>query len=194
MEIPYEDYVEHHGVKNQKWGEQHGPPYPLDRNAARQARKAAKAERRAKRQAEKEAAKRKKKRAESLKKARETKQRKKQEAAEQAKREAEEKKRKEKILQDPKKLYKHRKEFTKEEIQDALQRFEWEQKVQSYSTTRLENTAKKAQSLVKIMTAGVGGYNTVAGAYNAFFPDSKLPIIDLGGKKKKNNSGGGGDN
>lgn len=25
------DYLEHHGVKNQKWGQRNGPPYPLDR-------------------------------------------------------------------------------------------------------------------------------------------------------------------
>lgn len=26
----YRDYLEHHGIKNQKWGVQNGPPYPLN--------------------------------------------------------------------------------------------------------------------------------------------------------------------
>lgn len=30
----YRDYLSHHGIKNQKWGIQHGPPYPLDSKAS----------------------------------------------------------------------------------------------------------------------------------------------------------------
>ena len=35
IDIPYkvtrsEDYLEHHGIKGQKWGVKNGPPYPLD--------------------------------------------------------------------------------------------------------------------------------------------------------------------
>lgn len=26
----YRDYLSHHGIKNQRWGVKHGPPYPLD--------------------------------------------------------------------------------------------------------------------------------------------------------------------
>lgn len=37
------DELCHHGVDGQKWGVQHGPPYPLDRSAARQAAKKRKA-------------------------------------------------------------------------------------------------------------------------------------------------------
>ena len=28
--VPYDDYLEHHGIKGQKWGQKNGPPYPLD--------------------------------------------------------------------------------------------------------------------------------------------------------------------
>lgn len=34
-----EDYLSHHGVEGQKWGVQNGPPYPLDKNAQKQAKK-----------------------------------------------------------------------------------------------------------------------------------------------------------
>ena len=33
------NYLQHHGVEGQKWGKQHGPPYPLDKNASVQAAK-----------------------------------------------------------------------------------------------------------------------------------------------------------
>lgn len=39
------DELYHHGVDGQKWGVQHGPPYPLDRSAARQEAKKRKARR-----------------------------------------------------------------------------------------------------------------------------------------------------
>ena len=32
-------YLAHHGVQNQHWGVRHGPPYPLDSNASKQAKR-----------------------------------------------------------------------------------------------------------------------------------------------------------
>ena len=29
----YKDYIEHHGIEGQKWGQRNGPPYPLDQKA-----------------------------------------------------------------------------------------------------------------------------------------------------------------
>lgn len=194
MEILDEEYdqysLTHHGVKDQKWGVTHGPPYPLDKNAARQARKAEKAKKRKERERNKR-----------LAKARKT--RKKNQIAKKkaAKEEVKEAKKRSKSLKNPGSMFKNRNryEYTREEIQNALNKFDWEQKIQNYSTTRLENTSKKAQSIVKIMKSGVGGYNTVAAVYNEWFAEDKeLPIINLpggdgdgGGKKKK---GGGGNN
>lgn len=189
-----DDILEHHGVDGQKWGVKHGPPYPLDRNAKRQARKAERAE-----------AAKKKKRAKALKKARKTKQ-KNQEAKrkeEGAKKKAEERAVKERNKREtlykrasPAKLYRNRQIIAnKAEIQDVLDRFDWEQKIQQYSATRLENTAKKAASLIKLMGSGVGGYNIIAGVYNSWFPDEKpLPHINTGkpdNKDNKNNKGKG---
>ena len=31
----YRDYLSHHGIKNQRWGVKHGPPYPLDDKESR---------------------------------------------------------------------------------------------------------------------------------------------------------------
>lgn len=182
-----DDILEHHGVDGQKWGVKHGPPYPLDRNAKRQARKAERAE-----------AAKKKKRAKALKKARKTKQ-KNQEANKKAEeREAKERNKRVSLYKraSPAKLYRNRQIIAnKAEIQDVLDRFEWEQKIQQYSANRLANTANKAASLIKLMGSAVGGYNTVAGVYNSLFPDEKsLPHISIGkpdNKDNKNNKGKG---
>ena len=32
-------YLAHHGVQNQHWGVRHGPPYPLDSNTSKQAKR-----------------------------------------------------------------------------------------------------------------------------------------------------------
>lgn len=39
--ISYEEYLEHHGIKGQKWGVRNGPPYPLDANKRSQSEKKA---------------------------------------------------------------------------------------------------------------------------------------------------------
>lgn len=173
--------LQHHGVKDQKWGVTHGPPYPLDKNAARQARKAEKAEQRKKQE-----------RAKQLAKARKTRQKnqkaKKKAAEKQAKEEEKNAKKRSKSLKNPNSMFKNRNryDYTDEEVKNALAKFDWEQRVQNYSTTRLSNTAKKASDIVKLMTTGVGAYNTVAAAYNAWFPDDKqLPQINLNPATKK---------
>lgn len=35
----YRDYLSHHGIKNQRWGVRHGPPYPLDDRESRRIQK-----------------------------------------------------------------------------------------------------------------------------------------------------------
>lgn len=58
------DELYHHGVKGQNWGERHGPPYPLDSNSSKQAKR----KRRAAMKAAKKQSKRDKKKAEEIKK------------------------------------------------------------------------------------------------------------------------------
>lgn len=184
MEILDEEYdqysLTHHGVKDQKWGVTHGPPYPLDKNAARQARKAEKAKKRK----EKERNKRLEKARNTRKKNQEAKKRAKEKTD---KEEAKETKKRSKSLKNPGSMFKNRNryEYTSEEIQNALNKFDWEQKIQNYSATRLANTAKKAKDIVSLMTTGVGAYNTIAATYNDLFSeDVKLPQIQLNPKKE----------
>lgn len=102
----------------------------------------------------------------------------------QLKKQAAEKRRKE-ILKDPTKLYKYRNEFTKEEIDKAMQTFEWEKKLRSYSTSKNEDLTKTleqgkrvVQSVLGITAAGIGTYNQVARVVNTFDKGAELPYIE----------------
>lgn len=96
------------------------------------------------------------------------------------------KKRREAILNDPGKLYKHRKEFTKDEIEIAMRQFEWEKKLKQLSVDDVRLGAEKAQQYLKIAGTAVGAYNLTAQLYNAFKDsDAKaLPYIQKGEEKK----------
>lgn len=182
LDEEYDSYVEHHGVDGQKWGVKHGPPYPLESRSERRARK----------KEERTEKKRQKQRSSQLVKARKIKRqnkiKKEKEAKKAAKKEENEKKRREAILRDPKKLYRNRHKFQKEEIENALKRFEWEEKIHNYSTNRMANVSKNAENIVKTLDSGLKGYNKVASAYNAFVSDdNQLPIINIGKKKERGN-------
>ena len=94
----YRNYLQHHGIKGQHWGEQNGPPYPLSTKIhnmvvkGRERHKIKSAENKEKRRV----------------------------------------KRRTKILHDPKKLKKHMKEFSKEEIDSALAKLESVSKIDKY--------------------------------------------------------------
>ena len=80
----YRNYLSHHGIKNQKWGVRHGPPYPLSSSTHKNVI-AGKINRQAIVEKRKE-------------------------------------NRRKKILHDPKKLYSHASEFSKEELDQALEK------------------------------------------------------------------------
>ena len=98
-----------------------------------------------------------------------------------------EKVRRDRILSDPGLLYKHRKEFTKEEIDNAMKTFEWENRLLNQSSQRLQAAQNKVNSVVNIAGNSVKAYNIVAQYYNAFKPEgaSEMPILKSDNKKKK---------
>ena len=104
----YRNYLQHHGIKGMRWGEQNGPPYPLS----------TKVHNMVVRGREKRAA-----------------------------------KKKEKILHDPKKLYKHRKEFSKEEIDQALAKMESSERVKGKIKLTRGQMRRQQKRLEKEKTA-----------------------------------------
>lgn len=167
----------HHGIAGQKWGEQNGPPYPLDKKVSlavkrgmtpKEIRQMKKDEVSKEREAQKQAEAKKK----ALEKARAAKAKKKADAEKEAKRQekeaARQAKRKEKILSDPSKLYKHRKEFTREELTRAMETFRFENDLAEISAKRVKRGADFSKNLVLIGTAGITGWNMVASIYNGW--------------------------
>lgn len=96
-----------------------------------------------------------------------------------------EKARREKILSDPKKLYKHRKEFTREEIEQAMKTFEWEKKLRDLSLADMKAGKEMLANAVGYANTVISGYNTFAGVKNAFDPDHQIPTISVSPKEKK---------
>lgn len=170
--------LEHYGRLGMKWGQ-----HIFGKEAS---------ERRRKRKSERAAKKKQKQRISNLKKARKARAKKKKEQANKAKEELKEQKKRLKTLKNPNTLFKNRNNYTytEDEINTALRKFDWEQKIDNYSTNRLENTKKRVSSMVGILSSGVGGYNTVASIYNSWFPhDTQLPIIKLNTDGAKSSPG-----
>lgn len=105
-----------------------------------------------------------------------------------AKKEAERKK----ILKNPTQLYKHRDEFTYDEIKKAMDRFEWEKKLNTYSKEQLNRGAEFIKTLNTYASNGVNLYNTAARIVNSLTGDgtkNTLPFIGgVNPDKNKNNS------
>lgn len=75
-------------------------------------------------------------------------------------------KRRKAILDDPGKLYKHRKEFSQEEIDKAMKKFDWENRLKQQSIDRVEKGKKTVNNILGITTSSISMYNQVARIYN----------------------------
>lgn len=182
------NFLEHHQIKGGKWGVMHGPPYPLNHNKDKQAKLKAKAKAR---QA-KEKAKVQKRIAKAQSKAEN---REKKEAKDAERKEAKLAKDKKKYSKSPEQLYKHRDMYSYQEIADALQKFEWENKIKDYmdkdmirAKNRAETMAKSTQSVVSFAKSMIDGYNVAVGVTNALGIDMKpVKIPSSSGEQKKDN-------
>lgn len=121
-----ENYLAHEGVTGMHWGVRHGPPYPLLRNAAGKLKARAQAKRKAKSEAR------------AVK------------SAEQAA--AERQALKDDLRAHPEKLYKHRNDLTKEEVDEIMRQIDWDRRVKDISASEHARNMEK-------MTKGL---NTVA--------------------------------
>lgn len=174
--IPYAeedlDFLEHYGVKGMKWG-QH--LFGKDRTSSGDKRKASKQVTRASRSAQKKKA-RAAKRAEKMARKAE---------AEAAKA----KEMHEKNLKTARTLYKHRFEYTQDEIDSALKRFDWEQKLRNYSKSELDAGKKYLDAAFQYANASINIYNTAARVVNTFDLSTKpwryIESIKTGDKKDK---------
>lgn len=154
--------LEHYGILGMKWGVRRTPEELGHRTSSSSKKKSTS-------NVEKEKKDTAKKKAQLAKKAAKQK-----EAAD---------KRRQAILNDPTKLYKHRREFSQEEINNALKQFEWEKRLQDFSTAKLETGRRKTQAALGILTSTLASYDQVARVVNTFGKDIKLPYLEKIDKK-----------
>lgn len=155
--IPYAeedlDFLEHYGVKGMKWGVRK-ERQTSDRRRRSSSSAASKTDSRASRSAQKKKT-RAAKRAEKMARKAE---------AEAAKA----KEMHEKNLKTARTLYKHRFEYTQDEIDSALKRFDWEQKLRNYSKSELDAGKKYLDAAFQYANASINIYNTAARVVNTF--------------------------
>lgn len=159
----YRDSLEHYGVPGMRWGVRKDRGSSGSRTPGR--KRSTGKTRAATRREEREKAKAAKKAAEAKRKA----------EAEVAKKEAQRKK----ILRDPRQLYKHRDEFTYDEIKEAMKRFDWEKQLNGYSQSQVAQGAKFIGDLFTLANNSINLYNSAARIVNSLNDGEKdtLPFI-----------------
>lgn len=161
----YRESLEHYGVKGQRWG-------------VRKERKTSGRRRKKRTFSEKVKERRKKRAARRVARAKARAEKQQQEAQKKAaKQQAEKEKKRQSILNNPTSLYKHRREFTADEIQAAMKQFEWEKKLSEYSKNDLKNGAEFINTMFNYVSNTINLYNAAARIVNSVHDDSKLPII-----------------
>ena len=84
--------------------------------------------------------------------------------------------RRKKILENPAELRKHLDEFSKEEIDDAIKKFDTSRKLADISKADLQRAEAYFNSIANILSASVRGYNSVASMMNAFIKNAEKKI------------------
>lgn len=94
-------------------------------------------------------------------------------------------KRREEILRNPSKLYKHRREFTQDEINAAIRTFEWEKKLSDLSAARRKAGEEQIRSMVNYSVNAINLYNQAARVANSFnLTEKPWTYIEAPGSKK----------
>ena len=154
------EYLSHHGIKGQKWGVEHGPPYPVRRGAGGAPKKTSIVKSRL---------------SEALAKRKEAKAVKREETAA----EKHEKLRKE-VINNPKKIYKNRDQFSREEIEEMIKRIEFDRKIKDVKIEEVRrgiDSYKRFQSVMNttasLATNVQNIYNFAANVNNALVASGK---------------------
>ena len=158
------NYLMHHGILGQRWGHKNGPPYPLDANDHSSSEKKAGWMKSLSDKHKANVKKRKQKKA--LEKARKTKIENAKKAAEKQAYEDE----KQKALKSGKAsdILKYKGDLTNKELQDAVQRLNWEKQLKDISDKeiqtgwdKMDNIMDKAKKVTNYAETGLKAYETI---------------------------------
>lgn len=171
--IPHSDYLAHHGIKNQKWGQRRFQNY--DGSLTSEGRKRygvgeSNLSKRERKQAEKAKAKAAKVRAKanSKKKA-------------DAQKAAEQKQKRMDYLRDhPEKIYKYRKELTQDDVTDIMQKVKFDQSLQDIRKAEVQRGMKKIDNIRQNVETGLKWYQTGKNTYNTI-AEVHNAILDMSG-------------
>lgn len=173
--IPHSDYLAHHGIKNQKWGQRRFQNY--DGSLTSEGRKRygigeSNQSRRERRQAEKAKAKATKERVKANSKRK----------ADNQKAAAEKAKRMQYLSDHPEKIYKYRRELNQDDVDQIMQKVKFNRSLQDIRKDEIGRGMKKidtirnnTQTILNAYRTGKEVYNTIAEVNNAF--------IDMGYNK-----------
>lgn len=163
-ELTMDEYLAHHGIKGQRWGVEHGPPYPVKRSSGgkpkttnvvksrlRQAL-ANRAEAKKQKQADHEARVAAVKAARAQKKA-------------EAEVDAHEKLRRE-VVNNPKKIYKHKDAFSKEEMAEMIKEINYNRSVEDVRLAEIKRGQEKYNQLQNGLATTAKVLNNVKTIYN----------------------------
>jgi len=173
--IPHSDYLAHHGIKNQKWGQRRFQNY--DGSLTSEGRKRygvgeSNLSKREKKQAEKAKAKAAKERAKASSKKKAD-----------AQKAAEQKQKRMEYLRDhPEKIYKYRKELTQDDVTDIMQKVKFDQSLQDIRKAEVQRGMKKIDDIRNNVETGLKWYKTGKDAYNTI-AEVNNALIDMGVNK-----------
>lgn len=182
------NYLMHHGILGMKWGQQNGPPYPLDSNKHSASEKKAGWMKSLKEKSE--AKKKKKKQQAALEKARKARA----EKAKQEKIAKEYQEQKTKILKSGKasEVARYKGEMTNQELSEALNRIRWEKELDKMTAAETKSNFEKVDSIMekvgkmkKWADTAMDTYDTIATFHNFQHPNDKWEYIKKNEKKKK---------
>lgn len=175
--IPHSDYLAHHGIKNQKWGQRRFQNY--DGSLTNEGRRRygigeSNQSRRERKQVEKAKAKAAKARAKASGKKK----------AEAQKLQDQKQKRMEYLRDHPEKIYKYRKELTPDDVTEIMQKVKFDRSLQDIRKEEISRGMKKidqirnnADTALKFYKTGKDSWNAIAEIHNA--------ILDMSGDTER---------
>lgn len=170
--IPHSDYLAHHGIKNQKWGQRRFQNY--DGSLTSEGRRRygvgeSNQSSRERKQAEKVKAKAAKERAKASGKKK----------AEAQKLQDQKQKRMEYLRDHPEKIYKYRKELTQDDVTEIMQKVKFDRSLQDIRKEEISRGMRKIDQIKKNVDMANNIYGTAKNTYNNV-AEIKNALIDMG--------------